>query len=118
MSAKKTILRRSERIFSHIDVFGETVGFDIGGAGSVKSIFGALLTLITFCIVFIYGSNKFMVMINREGSDFQTVVHSRDLNSSIYFEQNQTNIEIAVGLFQLNLTRTISLEDLKPYFEW
>ena len=58
-------------ILSQADLFGETVGFDIRGSTSVKGIFGAFLSLAIMGVVFAYGTNKYLIMKNREGTDYQ-----------------------------------------------
>ena len=57
-------------MFAQFDIFGEKVEFDIKGASSVKSVFGAILTLAIAAIIVAYGMNKFTVMQAREGTDF------------------------------------------------
>ena len=81
-----TLQSRTGRLFTQIDIFGEKVEFDIKGAGTVKSIFGAILTLGITCIILAYGTNKFMVMQEREGTDHQRTLTKKGLNSSEIFE--------------------------------
>ena len=65
-----TLQSRAGRLFTQIDIFGEKVEFDIKGASTVNSIFGAILTLVIAAIIAAYGTNKFTVMQAREGTDY------------------------------------------------
>ena len=81
-----TLQNRAGRLFTQIDIFGEKVEFDIKGAGSVKSIFGAILTLGITCIIIAYGTNKFMVMQDREGTNHQKTTTLKGLDSTQVIE--------------------------------
>ena len=57
-----TLRNSPGRMFTQIDIFGEKVEFDIKGASTVKSVFGAILTLGIALVIIAYGTNKFIIM--------------------------------------------------------
>ena len=67
---QKSISSSIGNVFKSFDFYGETIGFNIKGAKSVKSVFGTIISLGIVAVVMAYGLNKFIVMINHEGSDF------------------------------------------------
>ena len=47
-------------IFKSVDMFGDSIGFTVrNGAVSFKTIPGAILSLIIYLLIVIYGSTKF-----------------------------------------------------------
>ena len=52
----------------------------------MKSVFGTIVSLGIVVTVLAYGTNKFQLMIDREDSDFQTIVNTRALDSGIRFK--------------------------------
>ena len=81
-----TLQNRAGRLFTQIDIFGEKVEFDIKGAGTVKSIFGAILSLGIALIIFAYGTNKFIVMQDRGDTNHQTITTLKGQNTTETFE--------------------------------
>ena len=74
---KKTtsIFKKSQNLFSELDQFGKTIGFEIKGSNSYKSMLGATLTLIITVITLSYGVNKLFIMKDMRDTNFQTVVN-------------------------------------------
>ena len=75
-----TLQNKVARLFTQIDIFGERVEFDIKGAGTVKSVFGAILSLIIFVFITAYAANKFNIMKDRDGTDYQTITANNALD--------------------------------------
>ena len=62
--------------FKSLDAFGETIGFSVKkGQKSFKTVRGAVLSLIIYSLIVIYGITKFQVMLNREDTKFQETVN-------------------------------------------
>ena len=69
---KKTtsIFKKSQNLFSELDQFGKTIGFEIQGADSYKSMLGATLTLALTIVTLSYGVNKFFIMKEMRDTNF------------------------------------------------
>ena len=85
MKSKSRFLSQPAKLFSSIDIFGETASFDIQGRSSVKGVFGALLSLAIGIVILSYGVNKFMVLQAYGGTDYQTVTNQNSLDPSVYY---------------------------------
>ena len=95
---KKSALDQVGGVFTSIDFFGETADFSIEGKRTVKSVFGALISLVIVVVTFVYGTNKFIIMYNRENTDYQTIETEVGLEVDRIFEQTETGAFIAFGL--------------------
>ena len=53
-----------------IDKYGEKKSFSIAGSEAYPSVLGSLLTLIIFAVIVPFGFNKFIIMRDREDTNF------------------------------------------------
>ena len=51
-----------------IDIYGESVSFNIGGKATHNTLLGAALTMIIYTLTFSYGFQNLVTLINDEGS--------------------------------------------------
>ena len=105
-------------IFTKIDFLGETIGFEVKGGNSYKSVLGAILSLGIATVVLVYGSNKYKVMHEYGGTDYQTITNARGLDNTKNFSYNETRTNIMFGLYEIDTGRTMLEEDYHGYFEW
>ena len=118
MKSKSTLFRQPVKLFSQIDIFGETASFDIQGHSSVKGVFGALLSLGIAIVILSYGVNKFMILQAYGGTDYQTVTNQNSLDPTVYYHQNETKTDIVIGLLNVMTGESIAQEDYEGYFSW
>ena len=65
-----------------IDKYGETKSFMIAGNDTYPSVFGTLITLIIFIVIVPFGFNKFIIMRDREDTNFQSTIEERAIGPS------------------------------------
>ena len=88
---KKQTVSSSSKLSSYIkkaDVYGEQVGFQIGGESSFNTMCGAIITLMVTILVIYYSSIKFLIVINKgntshiQFSNIDALDHSKIYNYS------------------------------------
>ena len=56
------------KVLQHLDLFKESITFNVNGNAAVASSTGALISLLIIGFTFFYGIQKFEVMYRREDS--------------------------------------------------
>ena len=64
-----------------------------------KSVHGALLTIMIFGFVAMYGANKYVVMREYGDTTYTSNVQQGVINATEVFHQNRTHFNFAFGLF-------------------
>ena len=85
-SRKPPLLTRIGETIMSIDKYGESASFNIAGKRTYPSVYGTFISILIFAVVIPYGTNKFMVMQEREGTDHQRTLTKKGLNSTEIFE--------------------------------
>ena len=104
--------------YKSIDLYSQTVNFNIKGKQSHKSFIGAFVSTFVVLLVFFYGLDKFKIMLDRSDTNY-TEVHNinEDVESSQReFTFEETNFDVAFGLTSGSLG--ISEEEMSGYAEW
>ena len=76
---KSLLYKLSSKLMS-IDKYGEARHLSIAGRDTYPSVFGTLLTLIILSVMVPFGFNKFIIMRDREDTNFQSTVKERALD--------------------------------------
>ena len=79
---KGSFLSEVSRKLMSIDKYGETKSFSIAGNNTYPSVFGTLITLIIFVVIVPFGFNKFIIMRDREDTNFQSTIEERAIDRS------------------------------------
>ena len=116
--AKTRKQKKISNLFKEIDLFGEQIVFQIKGADSYKSVLGAIISVVVITIVLAYGYNKFQIMKNFEGTDYQTITNAKALNSTERFENAETHVNVAFGLVDIERQANLLPEEYDGMFEW
>ena len=56
-----------------IDKYGEQASFNMGGNSSFSSVHGTLISILVLAIVIPYGVNKYLVMKDRDDTNFESI---------------------------------------------
>ena len=67
---KQTISKRISKSYKLLDTFGESVGFTVDGSATHRTCIGSFVSMIVFILVFIYGFEKYFIMMDREDTNF------------------------------------------------
>ena len=59
-----------------IDKYGERASFTVAGSKTFPSVMGTLITVIIISVVIPFGFNKFLIMRDREDTNFHTTEES------------------------------------------
>ena len=54
------------KFFKKLDVFGQGIKFTVKGEESYKTCYGAILTVLIYLIVLVYGLNRFQKFYQRQ----------------------------------------------------
>ena len=54
---------RVKSLFMGLDLFGESIGFNIDGSERSSSCVGSLISLVIYILVFVYGIQKFITLL-------------------------------------------------------
>ena len=84
--------------FKSLDLFGSTIGFQIRGNEAYNTIPGALISLIIYVIVLIYGTNKFFKMYNNLDTNFMQETKAGHIEMNRNFTFGEMEFNIAFGL--------------------
>ena len=68
----KKISKKLKDYAMRLDLFGETINFEIGGNTAHKSCYGLVISLGIFATLLAYGVNKFLVF-----KDYQDTQHQQ-----------------------------------------
>ncbi len=88
-------------LIKSVDFFGQSIGFEVAGRGTLNSFLGALLSLSIVVITLFYATDRFETMIDYGDTTYQSVKED-GVNGDTMFEQPQTNFNIAFELIKLN----------------
>ena len=66
----ESFLRKIGSLCKNQDLYAEKVAFTINGSESHKTIVGAFLSMVIAILVFGYGTDKFIVMLDREDTNY------------------------------------------------
>ena len=82
------------------DIFGEGVGFNIGGGSSThQTYFGSLLTLVVLVITGTYTFKKYTVMSGYQDTVFQTSTQLEPFTKDSPLRQDESNFNLLLNLF-------------------
>ena len=74
-----------------IDKFGESPTFKVAGRDTYPSTIGAVLTLVILGVVIPFGFNKFIIMRDRDDTNFQSIVNEAAISPEEVLTQEQTH---------------------------
>ena len=63
--------------FRKLDIFGESVAFQIAGEASVTSCAGAIMTMLITVVTLVYAQARFQVMVDYQDTRFQETTDYR-----------------------------------------
>ena len=75
-------------------MFGESIGFTIGGKAQHKTCFGAILSSLIYLLVFFYSSRRFNVMVDYGDTKHQTTVNEKSLDVSRVFTGEEVGLNM------------------------
>ena len=101
----------------NIDIFAESKSFAIQGRSHYPSVLGALLTVTIFLVVLVYGTNKIIVMHERDDNTFQEVTKRLSLDRDKTFKQEDMDMSFALYMVDYRTGKLMSKEDTKGYYE-
>ena len=82
-----------------IDMFGEGVGFNIGGGKSThQTYFGSILTLVVLVITGTYTFKRYTVMSGYQDTVFQTSTQLEPFTQDSPLQQDESNFNLMIGL--------------------
>lgn len=103
-------------LIKSVDFFGQSVGFEVAGSGTLNSFLGALLSLSIVVITLFYATDRFETMIDYGDTTYQSVKED-GVNGDTIFEQQETNFNIAFELAKLNNFSDNITRDYSNYLE-
>ncbi len=86
-------------LIKSVDFFGQSIGFEVAGRGTLNSFLGALLSLSIVVITLFYATDRFETMIDYGDTTYLSVKED-GVNGDTMFEQPQTNFNIAFELIK------------------
>ena len=89
---EKPLLSKLSSKLMSIDKYGETRHLSIAGSNHYPSVLGTLLTLIIFSVMIPFGFNKFIIMRDREDTNFQSTVKERAIDPYEVFTYEQIKV--------------------------
>ncbi len=89
-----------ERVKS-FDFFGQSIGFEIAGRGSLNSYLGALLSIVITVLTLFYAISRFETLHNFGDTSYQYVYETNVFTDEI-FEQSETNFNMAFAIQKIN----------------
>ena len=85
--------------FKSVDSFGSGVGFSVKGDGSFKTGLGAVITLIIYVIVGIYGFQKINVLKGRTGTAHTELLRENIIDPNETILMGDIDANFAFGLW-------------------
>ena len=116
-----SFLKKIANVQKSIDIFGERVSFNIDGAESHKSFFGAFVTIIISLIVLSYGLDKFILMTEYRDTIHQETTDIWSIDKEKVFLQSETKMNVAFTIYDVQLDGTggaLSYEEYGSYLSW
>ena len=86
-------------LIKSVDFFGQSIGFEVAGRGTLNSFLGALLSLLIVVITLFYATDRFETMIDFGDTTYQSV-KAEGVHGDTIFEQQETNFNIAFELIR------------------
>ena len=83
------------------DFFGQSIGFEIAGRGSLNSYLGALLSIMITTLTLFYATSRFDTLKNYGDTTYQYVKETNVVTDEIFY-QSETNFNMAFGIQKLN----------------
>ena len=97
-----------------IDKFGESPAFQIAGRDTYPSLIGTVLTLIILSVVIPFGFNKFIIMRDRDDTNFQSIVNEAAIQPEEVLPYDQTHAN-TFFYFTDKAFQPVSKDQLKGY---
>ena len=117
----KSFLKKIANGQKSIDIFGEKVNFNIDGADSHKSFFGAFVTIIITLIVLSYGLDKFILMTEYRDTIHQETTDTGAIDSEKVFPQSDTQVNVAFSVYDIQIDGsggTLPQQDYNSYLSF
>ena len=85
--------------FKDLDLFGQGVNLTVKGKDTYRTCFGALLALQIYLTVFLYGFNKYDLLINRQDTSHQSIINANEFKATDPFSLKEIEANFAISLW-------------------
>ena len=115
-------LEKLRHKFNKIDIFGETISFNIRGANSFKTTYGAIMTLAVLALTISYAQKRLTILLDY-GDTRHLSSEDPDANAKTSFTFSEMDFNFAFGVFPLDwIVRPVNttgyLEMKAKMFKW
>ena len=89
------------------------------GKDTYRTCFGALLALQIYVIVFLYGFNKYDLLINRQDTSHQSIINANEFKATDRFSLKEIEANFAISLWSNQFVPTqYTTEDIEDYIKF
>ena len=89
-------------LYKGFDIFGKSVSFNANGKETVNSCMGATMSLLVAFLTLAYAWTRFEILLSFGDTRYQETTSYREDLENEYFEQKDTNFNLAFGLMSHN----------------